>query len=154
MSIRKILLAALCLGPLATSAQAQTAPSLYAVLNGGNECNGAVPPLCRQGDPDGYGSATITIVSATSICFGLTVNNLAAPTAAHIHTGATGVNGGVVVGLAPPVAPGGGTPGASSGCVAGLGAGLVNQIRTNPQNFYVNVHNGPFPGGAVRGQLF
>jgi hypothetical protein len=64
----------------------------------------------------------------------------------------SGVNGGIVVNLSPPNAPGAGNPGASSGCVAAL-AGIVTAIRNDPTSFYVNVHNGAFPNGAVRGQL-
>ncbi|MBA2263858.1 MAG: CHRD domain-containing protein, partial [Chloroflexi bacterium] len=30
---------------------------------------------------------------------------------------------------------------------------LLADIEANPQNYYVNVHNAEFPGGAVRGQL-
>jgi hypothetical protein len=29
----------------------------------------------------------------------------------------------------------------------------ADAIAANPANYYVNVHNAPFPGGAVRGQL-
>jgi hypothetical protein len=29
----------------------------------------------------------------------------------------------------------------------------VQSIVADPASFYVNVHNGDFPGGAVRGQL-
>jgi len=129
---------------------------LFAVLNGGNECNGASPPLCRQGDLDAIGSATVLLVplnaTITTICFGLTVDNLAGATAAHIHRGPSGVNGGVIVTLAPPNAPGGGNPGASSGCV-NVTAAIANAIRADPTSFYVNVHNAAFPNGAARGQL-
>ena len=29
----------------------------------------------------------------------------------------------------------------------------MKDIRQNPEGYYFNVHNGDFPGGAVRGQL-
>jgi hypothetical protein len=57
-----------------------------------------------------------------------------------------GVNGPVVVPLAPP------TTGASGGCVE-VDRALVRAIIKDPQNYYVNVHNTDFPGGAIRGQL-
>jgi hypothetical protein len=72
---------------------------------------------------------------------------------AHIHKGASGVFGGISVTLTPPLNPGAGNPGASSGCVSTTLA-ILNQIKANPAGFYINVHNGEFPSGAVRGQLF
>ena len=62
--------------------------------------------------------------------------------AAHIHIGAAGVAGGVAVPLSP-----------TSGCVDGVDKDLIKDIRQNPGNYYVNVHNADFPPGAVRGQL-
>ncbi len=44
------------------------------------------------------------------------------------------------------------TNGFSSTCVA-VSADLANALRTNPANYYVNVHTTRFPGGEVRGQL-
>jgi hypothetical protein len=44
------------------------------------------------------------------------------------------------------------TQGASSGCVA-VGAPLAADIAAHPKAYYVNVHTGACPGGAVRGQL-
>lgn len=133
-------------------AQSPFGGPLFAVLNGGNEC--VLPgPTCLKGDPDGVGSATITFPTATSVCWGINVDSLVGATAAHIHRGTSTVNGGIVVFLTPPNAPGGGNPGASSGCVAGIGAGIITAIRNDPTSFYVNVHNRGFPDGAVRGQL-
>lgn len=151
--------AAVMVGALfvSTGSFAQGVP-LFAVMNGGNECNSVALPLgpaCRKGDLDAYGSATIIFPTTTSLCFGIVVDNLAAPiTGAHIHRGVSGVNGGIVVALVPPSAPAGGNPGASSGCVAGLAAALVASIMANPSLYYVNVHDGAFPNGAIRGQLF
>lgn len=144
------------LAGLSNSASAAP-PTLFAVLNGGNECNSVAPPagpVCALGDLDAVGSATLIFPTATSVCFAIVADNLAGATAAHVHSGVAGINGGVVITLAPPAAPGAGNPGASSGCVNALPAGLAASIVKNPGNFYVNVHNGAFVNGAIRGQLF
>jgi len=138
-------------------AQAPLGEPLFAVLNGGNECDGA--GVCRKGDLDAIGSATILfpapLTSPNSrICWAITADNLAQipTTAAHIHRGTAGLNGGIVVTLTPPNAPAAGNPGTSSGCTTASTA-IINQIRMDPTSFYVNVHNGNFPNGAIRGQL-
>jgi hypothetical protein len=145
------MLAGLVLGH--TSASAQGVP-LFAYMNGGNEVTGAADPpagLANQGDLDGYGSATVTLAADNlSVCFAIIVVGIDAPTAAHIHQGRAGVAGPIKVTLTPP---GAGDPGTSSGCAA-ASANLVKAIRTTPSNYYVNVHTGAFPKGAVRGQLF
>ena len=116
---------------------------LFAVLLGGNE----VSPTgqAAAGDLDGSGAATVNVVAADQLCFAILVNNLDPPTFAHIHQGAAGVNGPIVVNLTPPN---------SAGCVPGIDPALVDSIRRARSQFYVNVHTGPFPAGAVRGQLF
>ena len=53
---------------------------------------------------------------------------------------------GVVVTLAPP------TNGTSTGC-ATVDRALAKAIKLHPENYYVNIHNAAFPGGAIRGQL-
>lgn len=99
------------------------------------------------GDPDGSGTAEITIVDATdNICWDLNVRNIAPATAAHIHRGGPGEAGPPVVTMEPP------TDGGDEGCVAGPGA-LADEINANPAGFYVNIHNAEFPEGAIRGQL-
>jgi hypothetical protein len=121
---------------------------LFAVLLGGNEVSD--DGQANVGDPDGVGSATV-LFDGTTLCFGLTVNNLDAPTAAHIHQARAGVNGPIVV---PLTAPADGDPGASSGCIPDVDTNLVEEIFTHPEEFYVNVHTETFPAGAIRGQLF
>lgn len=153
---------ALSLGAYALSAapaQAAEEP-LFAVLSGNEECNAVAPPagpVCRVGDRDAFGSATILISQAPGaalLCFALTVDNLnVAANAAHIHSGNATFNGGVVVNLAPPVGPAASNPGASSGCVA-IAAAVASAIIANPTRFYINIHNAQFPSGALRGQLF
>ena len=121
--------------------QDQGGRPLSASLTGAAEVPG-------PGDTDGTGSAQITLNQGKGqICFELTVSNIAAATAAHIHEGAVGKAGGVVVTLSPPP-----TNGSSKNCVSAT-EDLIKKIRQNPENFYVNVHNGEFPNGAVRGQL-
>jgi CHRD domain len=100
------------------------------------------------GDNDGYGSFT-PIRDGTKLCYGLTAANLAKPVAAHIHAGAAGANGNIVI---PLRQPSGGDPGASAGCTT-VDATLLGQIFANPAAYYVNVHTGDFPNGAARGQL-
>jgi hypothetical protein len=99
------------------------------------------------GDPDGNGTAELTLNRGQSeVCFRLTVSGIAPASAAHIHRGAPTEAGPVVIPLAPP------TTGSSEACVSAAQE-LIQAIIQNPENYYVNVHNAPFPGGAVRGQL-
>ncbi|MBA3328570.1 MAG: CHRD domain-containing protein [Solirubrobacterales bacterium] len=120
---------------------------LLGVLNGRNE----IGPDGRKGagDPDGQGTAS-AVIDGDQLCFGLTVKNLGAPAAAHIHRGRKDVNGPVVITLTAPQA---GDPGASSGCVAVAGD-LARDLLRHPNRFYWNVHTAEFPGGAIRDQVF
>jgi hypothetical protein len=136
----------LVFGAAAASAQDT---QLFAVLSGGNE----VGPTgqANAGDQDGTGNAAVSVVEPNGLCVTIFVNHLDPPALAHIHQGPAGVNGPIVVNLNPPVS---GEPGFSVSCVPGLDPALVDGILRTPRQFYVNVHTGSFPAGAVRGQLF
>lgn len=100
------------------------------------------------GDLDGTGFAVVTLDPASgTLRYAMVVQSVDAPTAAHIHTGPAGVNGGVLVNLAPAF-----TNGVATGTVQ-VDAATLNSILSNASGFYINVHNAAFPGGAVRGQL-
>lgn len=126
----------------------EKASPLFAVLRGTKE----VGPRGerRAGDLDGRGSFSALIHRDERFCFAITVTGIATPTMAHIHKGVSGRNGPIVI---PLEAPSEGDPGASSGCVD-ADPKLLKAIRARPGRYYANVHNGDFPAGAVRGQLF
>jgi hypothetical protein len=98
------------------------------------------------------GSAFISIDDETNeVCFELAIDGLAegdAVIAAHIHEGAEGVPGDIVVPLftAPPT-------GEMTGCVQDVDPAIVAAITGDPAGYYVNIHTEQFQAGAVRGQL-
>jgi hypothetical protein len=122
----------------ATNAGAGGRP-LHATLTGAAEVPG-------PGDPDGTGKARIRLNQGQrKVCFRLSWENIATPTAAHIHIGPPGDFGPVVVPLF--------TAPTESGCVNGVARSLIKNIRKHPGRYYVNIHTGDFPDGAIRGQL-
>ncbi len=121
------------------AAAAATAHPYIAQLTGANE-------FPTVGDPDGIGTAAVTINAVTGeVCVDLRVANITTATAAHIHTGAAGAAGAILVPLTAP------TP--TSATCATITPGEAAGIVANPAGFYVNVHNADFAGGAIRGQL-
>lgn len=131
---------ALTLSAVAGAAPPRTTAVFTASLNGAAEVPG-------PGDPDGRGIAVLRIDldDDDSICFWLLVRRIAPASTAHIHEGGRNVAGPAVQGVEPP------TDGYSSGCVDN--PVLAEEILDNPSNYYINVHNTPYPLGAVRGQL-
>jgi CHRD domain len=103
---------------------------------------------------DSAGAITSATVDVTATFAGFPAGTVA--TLAHIHTGAAGVAGGVVV----PMVPAAGEvtfPNGTGSFVKGgfpvTPVDVANQIINNPAGFYFNVHTALNPGGAVRGQL-
>jgi hypothetical protein len=138
------LVAALAALGLPTTALAQESTTLTATLTGEAEVPG-------PGDPDGTGTATITL-RQSQVCFNMTWDNIGGATQAHIHKGAPGVAGPIVVTLfdvADPLPPG---QNAQEGCVDAEAA-VITAIGQNPAGYYVNVHTPELPKGAIRGQL-
>ncbi len=134
-----VLLGAFATAGLGAPALAQE--SYSADLSGAAEVPG-------PGDPDGAGIATLDWDSEDEqLCYAIAVDDIDPATAAHVHRGAAGVAGPPVITLDTPDADGG-----SDGCVS-ITSTLRREIRANPAGFYVNVHTGPHPAGAVRGQL-
>ncbi len=113
---------------------------LSVVLTGAAEVPG-------PGDTDGTGTATVTLNHGQGqVCYELSVANIGAATAAHIHSGGPTVAGPVLAGLDAPAS------GKSKGCV-NVDKDKIKNIMSNPGSYYINVHNAEFPDGAVRGQL-
>jgi len=100
------------------------------------------------GDPDGTGMATITLNQGQgTISYQITVSGIETPMAAHIHEAPAGQAGPVVFTLATPV------NGVSSGVIRNVSKEMIKEIRQNPEDYYINVHNAMYPAGALRGQL-
>jgi len=109
-------------------------------------------------DVDGAGRAVVRIdPRARTACFNVTWRNLDdQPFAAHIHDGAAGVSGGIVVHFFDAPAPDQGIPdqiNGVKGCARDQDRATLREILDSPRQYYVNVHTETFPGGAIRGQL-
>ena len=111
------------------------------------------------------GSVTITFVTTkdasgnvTSAVGTAVVNMQGFPagssvTLAHIHTGAAGVAGGVLVPFLPPSTVTLTNGAGSFTQTANIAGSDATNIMNNPAGFYFNVHTALNPGGVMRGQL-
>lgn len=94
------------------------------------------------------GTARIRVTSNKKLYSTITVTNLEvgdALTAAHIHSGAAGVNGGVLIGLAGSAAD------FAIAKVFTLTDVIYNSLKTDA--LYVNAHSTLYASGVVRGQI-
>ena len=103
------------------------------------------------GDPDGYGAADFRL-KGNKVCFRILASKIGQGGAAHIHKGAPGAAGPIVVDLFSFKGKQQTVPPRISGCAKSTAA-TVKDIARHSGDYYVNVHNEEFPGGAIRGQL-
>lgn len=127
-----------------------------------------VPPV-TNGDANASGTATITFnnltyrssgeVEAGTVDFQVSLSGFPVATqvtGAHVHQGAPGIAGAIVIdtGLA---AAGGMTLVTGSGTISRTGIAvdgdIVDALIANPAGYYFNVHTTANTGGAIRGQL-
>jgi hypothetical protein len=137
-------------------------PTFTAELRPSNEV-----PAITNAESTGVGNVTVTFDTTTNASGAITSANLTfvvnasgfpAGTpinAAHIHPGAAGVNGGVLVSTGLVVGETVLTNGSGSftKTVNNLDAAVAQNIINNPAGFYFNIHSTLNPGGVARGQL-
>jgi hypothetical protein len=130
--------AALAVAAFAAAAPAKTW-SVKATLNAGQE----VPKQVVK-DQSAHGTFSATL-SGTTLKWKLTYGKLTgAASAAHIHMGAMGASGNVLVPLCGPCTNG------QSG-TANLTAAQISAMKKHLT--YVNVHTAKNPNGEIRGQV-
>ena len=120
-----------------------TAAALKASLTPAEEVPG-------PGVKDGVGTALIDI-AGQKVCSDLKVTMGEKPLKAHVHKGAKGASGPVVVDLMPAFNPGEAAY-TSKTCVETT-AETVAELIADPAGYYVNIHSAEHPDGAMRGQL-
>ncbi|MFJ2895178.1 CHRD domain-containing protein [Streptomyces sp. NPDC087218] len=132
------------------AAEAARAPavSLIAQLTGDQGTQKKSGPAV--GDKDGKAVALVK-VKGGRVTFALTWNGIGRPTRGHLHQGRAGSDGGVkaeLFGTAMPV-----SVNSAAGQTTMSSAALARRLRTEPGDFYIDLHSEEFPGGAVRGRL-
>jgi CHRD domain len=145
-TVAGIILGAVAVALIAAAPAGAAKTTLTATLSGANEVPG-------PGDPDGSGQATVEIKvkkgkKKAKICSDITFAGIGSPFAGHIHEGGPTTDGPIVFSLFENV----GTTSPVDACGKAK-RGLAKRIAKNPGDFYVNLHNDDFPGGAIRGQL-
>ena len=143
------LAAAAALGALALAGPAIAQPEeratgrkLVATLTGAAEVPG-------PGDSNGAGLFEARVNPGLGeLCSTLSAGNIDEATAAHIHIGGPTESGNVVLTLEDPD----GEDDDVDDC-QDIDKGLAQELIRDPAGYYVNVHTGDFPDGAIRGQL-
>lgn len=99
------------------------------------------------GDPDGKGNGVVRVDrSSGEVCVVVTTHGTAPLLAGHIHEQAPGAASGPVV---LPLAQVSETK--FQGCA--VAPAVADGLLSEPEEYYLNVHNAQFPAGALRGDL-
>lgn len=134
----------------------ETHPSgaLRGQLDNGVGTDGAVELTDEQvvptgaGDPDPYAHAFVEYGVARDGRFCVSSQaDVRYPVVVDLHRGALGQQGDVVAHLYGP------TDVRNYHACTDLGPELARDLTKNPGDFYIDVHNQEYPGGALRGQL-
>ncbi|MDB5065561.1 MAG: hypothetical protein JWM18_1995 [Chloroflexi bacterium] len=142
MRVLRILMAVPVIGLGLAATPASAAPAAASPYHAALSASEETP---TAGPAGGTGAAKVTIdAAAGQLCYDLSWSpQVGTPSAAHIHKGAAGTSGPIVVVLSPT---------AAHTCVASPGP-VLQGIAADPSGYYVNIHSNAYPGGAVRGQL-
>lgn len=129
---------------------------LRSALEGSNFL--AIARSANEGTPTVPNGISVAFfrINTDSVRFAITWQNIVQePFAAHIHSGAAGTNGPVVVPFFA-TATTAGLPPTINGIAGSVTADptLLAKIRQTPAAYYFNMHTAAFPAGVVRGQLF
>lgn len=162
-----VLVLGLCLLGVAGCSDTAAPTNLPIVFSANLAPANEVPPIANA-ENTGHGAVQITFnvtkdasgnITGGTADFHFQLSGYPSSTtviAAHIHPGAAGVNGGVIINTgivaASPVTF---NNGVATFSVSGVSvpAALINGIVNNPAGFYFNVHSPTNPGGFSRGQL-
>ena len=171
MRVRFVLIGMMALGAACGSKTASTTPSTTAAANTVTFTAALSPanevPAVTNADAAASGTATVTLnltrdsagtITAATTTFQVNLTGFPANTSitgAHIHPGASGTNGGVLVSTtltSGEIVLGNGVGGFTKTAIP-TAADVAQGIISNPAGYYFNVHTTLNGGGAARGQL-
>lgn len=143
--------------------------NIHTTANPGGEIRGQILPAgnAHFADLTGFqenppvataatGKGTVVIsADGSTITYLVTYSGLSSTAnAAHIHTGAVGVNGGVILPLVPGPSPISGTLTATNFTASGAVTTFAQAVAAiQAGTTYINIHTAANPGGEIRGQI-
>jgi hypothetical protein len=167
LTVVGVLLAAGCSSNSSTTSPSNTGPGVSTVRFTATLATAQETPPIQNAESTGSGSSTMDFtitrdasgaISNASVNFQVNMSGFPASTVvtiAHIHTGATGVAGPILI--STTVNPGevvlSGGAGNFTRVAVPVKTTDMDAILANPAGFYFNVHTSLNPAGVMRGQL-